>query len=358
MRSQSIPGRLRIAALTVVLVLAGFRVAHAAPPSSGAPLSSDALLTAPMQGKPVDVAVGLHVINIASIDEVLEQFEIDGYVVARWKDPRLTYTPSGPDEKREYQRGQVWIPYLEMVNGVTPHDRYDVSVFGDPDGTINYVERFHALLSSKFQLRRFPFDSQELLVIIHPFLRQAGEVAFSIYPNDVWATREFTQYSSLAQWNLVSLQPSVGSSHLYGKKESPEIRFTIQVKRRYNFYIWKVFLPLLLMVLLSWAVFWVEARDLSNQVQIAITTILTVIAFAFAISATMPRVPYLTYIDAFFLTCYVFVFISIVELMIVHLTYRKERAGDLGVRIQRISRWAVPSAFVVTNAILIARFLG
>ena len=34
------------------------------------------------------------------------------------------------------------------------------------------------------------------------------------------------------------------------------------------------------------------------------TTILTVIAFAFAISATMPRLPYLTYIDAFFLECY------------------------------------------------------
>ena len=355
MRTLATLGGLRITALTILLILAGgLLTAQAASPVA------DTLLTPPLQdGKPVDVAVGLHIINIASIDEVLEQFEIDGYVVARWKDPRLVYEPSGPgDQKREYQRSQIWVPFLEMVNGVTPHDRYDVSVAGDPAGSVNYVELFHALLSSKFQLRRFPFDSQELLVIIHPFLRQSNEVMFSIYPNDVWATEEFTQYSSLAQWNLVSLQPSASASHLYGKRVSPEVRFTITVERRYNFYLWKVFLPLLLMVLLSWAVFWVEPRDLSNQVQIAITTILTVIAFAFAISATMPRVPYLTYIDAFFLTCYVFVFISIVELMIVHLTYRRERASDLGMRIQRTSRWAVPAVFVVTNAILIARFLG
>jgi hypothetical protein len=118
-----------------------------------------------------------------------------------------------------------------------------------------------------------------------------------------------------------------------------------------------VFLPLLLMVVLSWAVFWIEAHDLSNQVQIAITTILTVIAFAFAISATMPRVPYLTYIDAFFLACYVFVFVSIVELMVVHLLHRRERSTDLGIRVQRISRWAVPIAFVVINLILIVHFL-
>ena len=117
-------------------------------------------------------------------------------------------------------------------------------------------------------------------------------------------------------------------------------------------------MALLLMVILSWSVFWVEARDLSNQVQIAVTTILTVIAFAFAISATMPRVPYLTYIDAFFLTCYVFVFLAIVELMAVHLSHRRDRATDLGLRIQRISRWAIPAAFVVTNLILMEHFLG
>ena len=136
---------------------------------------------------------------------------------------------------------------------------------------------------------------------------------FSAYNPHVWATPEFSQYSSLVQWNLQSVLPSIGTSSPYTGLQVPETRFTIKVERRYAFYLWKVFLPLLLMVVLSRAVFWIEARDLSNQVQIAIT-ILTVIAFAFAISATMPRVPYLTYVDAFFLACYVFVFVSIVEL--------------------------------------------
>jgi len=329
-------------------------------PAGAAPPQGDPLLTPPAPpGKRVKVSVGLHIINLASIDEVKEQFEIDGYLMARWNDPRLVFMPTTPDDiKRNYKQGEVWIPYFEMVNGVSPHERYDLSIQGEPDGSVNYVERFHAVLSSKFQLRRFPFDSQELLVVIHPFLRQVNEVEYNIYNRGVWASQEFTQYSSLAQWNMLGIESLVGISHLYGGNESPEVRFTISVQRRYNFYIWKVFLPLLLMVLLSWAVFWVEAHDLSNQVQIAITTILTVIAFAFAISATMPRVPYLTYIDAFFLTCYVFVFLAIVELMAVHLAHRRDRATDLGIRIQLIARWAVPLLFVITNLVLVAHFLG
>src|SRR6266852_824478 len=118
----------------------------------------------------------------------------------------------------------------------------------------------------------------------------------------------------------------------YGGLTVPVARFAISVDRRSSFYLWKVFLPLTLMVFLSWSVFWIEANDLSNQIQVAVTTILTVIAFAFAISATMPRLPYLTYIDAFFLECYIYVFIAVVALMTVLVTHRSERRRDLGVR--------------------------
>jgi hypothetical protein len=342
------------------LLLAAALLFGASPSCRAAGSAAEELQTAPLQGgKPVAVAISIHVIKLASIDEVKQQFEIDGYLMLHWIDPRLAFTPTGlADLHREYDRTTIWIPHVEMVNAVAPRERYDTSTEGDSDGAINYVERFHTVLSSKFMLRRFPFDSQSLLIIMHPYLRQERQVEFTAYNPDVWATPEFTQYSSLAQWNLQSVVPSIGTSSLYTGLQVPEARFTIKVERRYAFYLWKVFLPLSLMVVLSWAVFWIEARDLSNQVQIAITTILTVIAFAFAISSTMPRVPYLTYIDAFFLACYVFVFVSIVELMVVHLLHRHERSTDLGVRVQRISRWAVPTAFVVTNLILIRHFLG
>jgi hypothetical protein len=313
----------------------------------------------PYNGQPLDVTVGLHVVNLASINEVSEQFQLDAYMFERWIDKRLAYTPQGPqDNLRNYAFGQIWIPQLEMINAAAPRERQEISIMVSPDGTVRYAERLVVMLSSSFHLRRFPFDQQQLLVIIHPFLAYGPRLRFKLDNDSTWTASEFTSFSSLAQWHLTGLRSQLLDAATYGGMTVPEARFQIDVTRRSSFYLWKVFIPLLLMVFLSWAVFWIEADDLSNQIQVAVTTILTVIAFAFAISATMPRLPYLTYIDAFFLECYIYVFLAVVELMTVHVTHRSERRRDLGIRIRKYSRWMIPVSFVVTNLIIAAHFLG
>src|SRR5882757_3239331 len=102
----------------------------------------------PYHGQPLDIAVGLHIVNIASIDEVTEQFEMDAYVFARWLDPRLAFTPGGLDDKeRNYALGQIWIPQLEMINAASPRTRADTSIRVAPGGTVNYAARCKVALS-------------------------------------------------------------------------------------------------------------------------------------------------------------------------------------------------------------------
>jgi hypothetical protein len=355
-------GRRIAAAVALAAVVLWCAAAGAAAIEQAAPLgiSTDPILQPPpYHGQPLDIAIALHIVNIASINEVNEQFLMDAYLFARWIDPRLAYAPGGPnDGERNYAAGQIWIPQLEMINGASPRARGDVSIRVAPDGTVKYAERCKVELSSRFALRRFPFDRQSLLIIIHPFLVDGPRVKFSLADHATWTASEFDSYTSLAQWDLTAVEPQIRTAAMYGGLSVPEARFEISVERRSSFYLWKVFLPLLLMVFLSWAVFWIEANDLSNQVQVAVTTILTVIAFAFAISVTMPRLPYLTYIDAFFLECYIYVFITVVELMTVHVTHRIERRRDVGLRIRRYSRWVIPASFVVSNVLIAVYFLG
>jgi neurotransmitter-gated ion-channel len=347
-------------ALASTLVVTAMLTASAYAAQTAAGIAIDPILQPPNQadGKPIEVVIGLHVVNLAAIDEVSEQFQLDAYMFAQWIDQRLAFTPQGPqDQVRSYRPGQVWTPQLEMINAAAPRSRDEVSIIASPDGNVRYAERVLVRLSSRFELRRFPFDSQRLVVIIHPFLTYGPTIRFKLNDVSTWTASEFKTFSSLAQWRLTALHSRVGVAPTYGGLTIPEARFEIDVERRSSFYVWKVFLPLLLMVFLSWAVFWIEAGDLSNQVQVAVTTILTVIAFAFAISATMPRLPYLTYIDAFFLECYIFVFLAVVELMTVHVTHRSEVRRDLGLRIRKYSRWVVPATFVVTNVIIAVHFL-
>ncbi len=112
----------------------------------------------------------------------------------------------GPqDQVRNYALGQIWIPQLEMINAATRRQVDEVSIMVSPDGTVRYAERLIVTLSSRFELRRFPFDQQRLVVIIHPFLVDGPHIRFKFNNESTWTASEFTSYSSLAQWHLISL---------------------------------------------------------------------------------------------------------------------------------------------------------
>src|SRR5262249_20277084 len=106
------------------LLVAAFLLLGASPCCrAAAPPAGDLPPPPSPDGKPVKVAVSLHIINIASIDEVKEQFEIDGYLMARWIDARLAFTPTRPTElHHQYNRTQIWIPSFAMANAVAPRE--------------------------------------------------------------------------------------------------------------------------------------------------------------------------------------------------------------------------------------------
>ena len=355
-------GALGPLALGAILIAGLAACAAAAPPPLAAFAAgldpNSMLLPPPAEGGRVKVSVALHVLNLSSIDEVTERFELTGYLLAQWNDPRLTYKASGNGDKyRALAPDSVWRPQLVIINAVKPRQVLEGSLRVAPDGAVSYVERFDALVTSTFYLKPFPFDAQKLEVLIHPFTDQQLSVAFVTSQLPVWTATEFSTYSSLESWEFESLTARIGTAaSQFGEHAIAEARFEIAVERRYEFYLWKVFLPLLLMVVVSWSVFWFDPSEVSSQVTIAVTTILTIIAFALAISLTLPRVPYLTFADAFFLACYIFAFLAMLELTAVHIAYRNERR-DLARGIRRTARWLVPAAFVVINSILILHFL-
>lgn len=309
-------------------------------------------------GSPIAVEIALHVMNITSIDEVRGTFKMIAYLLAQWQDRRLAYTPRYPGEKfRILAPGSVWQPRFEFVNSVEPHMIYDSVLQVTPAGMVTYIERDSAALSTEFRLRRFPFDRQTLSLFVHPFIDQAPIVVFHDDDPLTSITTEQKLYSALPEWNIENIQAHTKLVAIQGRRTRiAEARFDIMVARRYGFYIWKVFLPLLLMVLLSWTVFWVDHRDLAVQVQISVTTILTVIAFAFAITLSLPKVPYLTVIDGFFLTCYLFVFLTAIELTCVHVANRY-RQDSSGLRIRRVSRLLLPLGYLVCNGLIFWWFL-
>jgi hypothetical protein len=350
------------AAIAVLIGFTAAPVAAASIPIAAFPAGlnpNSLLLPPPTQNGRVDVSVALHVLNLSDINEVAERFHLTGYLLAQWRDSRLAYQPTGPGDKfKPFVHDSVWLPLLVIINTTEPRQTFETSIGVFPDGTVSYVERFDAQISSTFHLRAFPFDTQKLEILIHPFTDQQQFVSFMPGSFPVWTAAEFETYSSLGSWQFKSLTFRFGrAGSQFGQEAISEARFEITMQRRYGFYLWKVFFPLLLMVIVSWSIFWFDPPEVSSQVTIAITVILTIIAFALAISLTLPRIPYLTFADGFFLSCYIFAFLAMVELTAIHIAYRNERRR-IAANIRRTARWLVPVAFVVVNSILIVHFLS
>lgn len=306
---------------------------------------NDSLLIPPqIDGKPVQVRVGLFLTNLIDVDEVKELFQISGYLFMTWKDPRLVFYPRPGATQREYTPDEIWIPSLLMINATAARDNVTANIKGDPDGTIHYIELFKAELTTSFFLEPFPFDNQSLEIFVQPFLDERDTVAM-VYdePNSGVGTEPFVE---LAQWKILGFNASQQTRELgrTGKK-IPELEIDLQVQRRSRYYIWKVFLPLIVMVAIAYSAFWIKIGDYYTQISITLTAILTEIAFLFAISSSLPKVPYLTFIDAFFLVSFVFSFVSMLELVVVHQALELEWP-DSANRIRRISQLLYPLIYV------------
>jgi hypothetical protein len=106
--------------------------------------------------------------------------------------------------------------------------------------------------------------------------------------------------------------------------------------------------------MMSWSVFWIDPADGGTQIGVATTTMLTLIAFRFAIDNSLPRISYLTRLDEFVMASTVLVFLILFEVII---TSRLAKTGlhERALKIDRWSRLVFPLVFVAVLIRSLAR---
>lgn len=92
--------------------------------------------------------------------------------------------------------------------------------------------------------------------------------------------------------------------------------FSFEGRRLLHHYVVKAIIPLALIVMMSWVVFWIDPKQIPNQLSVAVTTILTLIAYHIALSGKLPEIPYLTHMDKFLFSATILVFMSLIEVVI------------------------------------------
>jgi len=302
----------------------------------------------------IRVEVGLAVANLAEVDEAREQFRVSGFTFASWDDTRLAFNPRPGEQTRFYRQDQIWTPGFHMLNAIAPVAGL-ATIRVSPNGRVRYAERFAATLSTKFYLQKFPFDAQNLQIVVSPFASGAVRI-------DLKADKEMTRllpgrFLELEQWKLRGVTALEETTSIGDTFQFEQIEFRLSAHRRAAFYVWTIMLPLIVMLIVAWSVLWIAPANFAQQLGISMPTFLSVIAFSYAMAFTLPRVPYLTFINAFFLSVYLFVFLSVLETVAIYAIGRSGKEG-MAATLHGTGRWLFPSAHLVTITAIVAAFFG
>jgi hypothetical protein len=312
---------------------------------------ADLLKSIPISQEPIKVSVGLHMSNLADVNQTSETFDAAGYLLYSWKDPRLAYKPQPNETSRSSSLDKIWHPALEMVNFKSSTNS-DTFVEILPDGTVQAQERFAKTLSSALSLQKFPFDKQSLQVVLESLKHDERSVKLiADSPRISIGTDSFV---SLSEWQIGTITGSESKSFFPPENQYySRVTIQIQLTRNSGFYILKVMMPLLLITIASWSVFWIDPDEFATQIGIAFTNLLTVVALLLVINDTLPRVGYLTIIDGFTAICFTTILVAIMVLIIAHRSTRKENP-DRAQKIYNLARWIVPTGFLLANLGLVA----
>jgi hypothetical protein len=99
--------------------------------------------------------------------------------------------------------------------------------------------------------------------------------------------------------------------------------------------------PLLVLVAMSWAAFWIDPSQTGAQIGVATSSVLTMIAYRFVVAGLLPRLPYRTRMDYFVLGSTLLVFLAMVEVIPTSQLNRRERLGP-ALRVDLVSRVVFP----------------
>lgn len=280
-------------------------------------------------------------LDLESIDDAAQAFSASVFAVVRWHDPRLAHDGSGI-ERRDLD--DIWHPRLQVVNrrqlAPTLPETADVG----PDGTVTYRQRIVGQFSQPMDLVDFPLDHQTLAIQVVAVGYSQDEVEFAELP-EVPST--VLSGLSISDWVV---EGSRASSH--GYQPLPAVRPTagfileLDVARRLGYYAWKIVLPLVLIVGMSWLVFWIDAEIAASKISIAVTSMLTLIAYRFMVGGMLPRISYLTRLDLFTTISTVLVFMTLLEAVLT-VTLAKRGRHDRSLSADRLSRGLFPLAYAI-----------
>ena len=313
------------------------------------------ILGPPKTGGPAIVRASFQLRDLNDVDEEAETFEFEGVLTLSWRDERQAFDPAalGVDEKiyqGDYQFNEVfdgWFPQVILVNESGLYENSGVLLRVQPDGRLTLVATLNAAVETDLDLRRHPFDRQRVEAIFEVLGFDETEVELQAEPSTSGASASPPSSVNLPQWKITDVQTFIRdrrASHHGESGVASTFVLSVELERQSFFMLRLVVLPLVLVVMLSWSVFWMDRSSLGDRLSVSFIGILTAVAYQIVVSEILPQISYVTLMNGFLNVSFIVMCASVVINLVVGSLDRSGRSatGDL---IDRRCRWIFPLTY-------------
>ncbi|KAF3694096.1 Glycine receptor subunit alpha-4 Precursor [Channa argus] len=288
----------------------------------------DARIRPNFKGPPVNVTCNIFINSFGSITETTMDYRLNVFLRQKWNDPRLAYSEY-PDDSLDLDPSMldsIWKPDLFFANekGANFHevttDNKLLRIF--QDGSVLYSIRLTLTLSCPMDLKNFPMDIQTCTMQLESFGYTMNDLIFEwLSENPVQVADDLT----LPQFVLKEEKDLGYCTKHYntGKFTCIEVKFHLE--RQMGYYLIQMYIPSLLIVILSWVSFWINMDAAPARVGLGITTVLTMTTQSSGSRASLPKVSYVKAIDIWMAVCLLFVFAALLEYAAVNFVSRQHK---------------------------------
>jgi hypothetical protein len=299
--------------------------------------------------EPIDVQIGIKLEQIIDVDQADEFFTAQASMQMEWTDPALAFNPDDCQCDFKTFTGNTFDEFVKTAGGRSPEftlqnqqgNRWtqNTNTVVWSDGHALHFERFTTNFQVDFDFRPFPFDTQEFVIRVD-----------LLFPEEFYTFSDLEGYSAISaehgedEFLITDFETSISSEQASTQSTTSRFTFSLLAPRHSTYYLFQIFIPILLIIGVSWITFFL--RDYGRRIEVASANLLLFIAFSFSLSDNYPRLGYLTFLD------YVMAVMFVVSALVVAYNVLLKRMemngeGERANSIDRIMDWVYPLIYIV-----------
>ncbi|KXJ20097.1 gamma-aminobutyric acid receptor subunit beta-2 isoform X2 [Exaiptasia diaphana] len=269
-------------------------------------------------GKPVMVLIEFKVISFGEIKEANMEYSFDIFLRQWWNDPRFANNFTNPFTMAADPTTMFWTPdtYFWNVKKSSYHHvtRENMRVMIWPDGKIYFSSRITITAQCDMDLRLYPMDTQHCPLIIESYAYTTNDLNYTWKGGQSQGIEIVSK--EMAQFDLIDVRTAT-KSQKNSKGSFASLTATFSFRRRTESFVSSVYVPAVVLVVLSWCCFFIQPEAVPARIGLSITTILTSILLQGSVNSNMPKVSYMKAVDYFLLTSFGFIFAALLEYILV-----------------------------------------